>query len=128
MEAVAERPKAESKSLADRGDDCAAAYLNRKGYKIVDRSWKCAAGTADIVAIDSDSLVFVEVKTRSSAEFPNENNNAKKRERFEKIALSYLQDNEVSDITVRFDVISISVLGSDRCLIRHHVNAFSVGD
>ena len=113
---------AENIDLGRRGEDAAARFLDRRGYEIVNRNWKCFAGEADIVARDGDSLVFVEVKTG----FPSEAVTKSKRERYEKIALAYIQDHEVADIAVRFDVVAIVVVSSDRALIRHHINAFSV--
>lgn len=114
--------------LGRRGEDAAARFLDKRGYDIVDRNWKCFAGEADIIARDGDTLVFVEVKTRRNCEkgFPAEAVNREKRERYEKIALAYLQDYEISDVLVRFDVVSIVVVSTDRALIRHHINAFSV--
>ncbi len=74
-----------------------------------------------------ESLVFVEVKTRSDCEkgFPAEAVTPDKRDRYERIALSYLKHCDIVDVPVRFDVVSIVVVSSDRALIRHHINAFS---
>lgn len=71
---------------------------------------------------------FVEVKTRSNAEkgFPAEAVDAKKRERYERIAACYLATYENCDIRVRFDVISILVLSENRAFLRFHKNAFGV--
>lgn len=116
-----------NKELGRRGEDAAALYLARRGYDILERNWTCFAGEADIVARDGETLVFVEVKTRSSVEkgFPAEAVDVPKRERYEKIALAYLAERDFSDIPVRFDVVSIVVLAPDRAFIRHHINAFS---
>lgn len=116
-----------SKELGMRGEDAATRFLYGRGYEIIDRNWECFAGEVDIIARDKDCLVFVEVKTRTNCEkgFPSEAVDAKKREKYEKIALAYLANNEYLDITLRFDVVSIVVVGPDRALIRHHINAFS---
>lgn len=124
------RPRKPRKNieLGRRGEDAAARFLDRRGYEVVDRNWECFAGEADIVARDGGTLVFVEVKTRSNCDkgFPAEAVTRAKREKYERIALAYLQDHEVSDIAIRFDVVSIVVIATDRALIRHHINAFSV--
>jgi putative endonuclease len=52
------------KKLGDRGEDAAAAYLERSGMTIVERNWRCKAGEVDIIAIDGEELVLCEVKTR----------------------------------------------------------------
>lgn len=96
-------------------------------YEIVERNWTCAAGEADIIARDEETVVFVEVKTRSSCErgLPSEAVDAEKRERYERIAALFLQGYDVVDVPVRFDIISLVVIGPDRAMIRHHINAFS---
>lgn len=113
--------------LGRRGEEAAAKFLDKRGYTILERNWKCFAGEADIIAQDGDSIVFVEVKTRRDCKkgFPAEAVNKEKRQKYEKIALAYLQDCAVSDAMVRFDVVSIVVVASDRALIRHHINAFA---
>lgn len=114
-------------ALGRRGEEAAARFLYARGYEILNRNWKCWAGEADIVAKDGNCLVFVEVKTRkdTSKGFPSEAVNAEKRARYENIALAYLSDFDESDIPIRFDVISLVVVGSDRAMIRHTINAFS---
>lgn len=119
-----------NKELGRRGEEAAARFLVHRGYEILERNWECCAGEADIIARDERVLVFVEVKTRSDSSmgFPAEAVTAKKRERYERIACLYLQDHDLSDMMVRFDVISLVAIASDRALIRHHINAWSEAD
>ncbi len=109
------------------GEEAATRFLFKRGYEILERNWTCLAGEADIIAQDEDSLVFIEVKTRTGCEkgMPSEAVNAKKRDRYEKIAAMFLQDYDVLDVPVRFDIVSVLVIAPDRALIRHHINAFS---
>lgn len=132
--ATKERPAASSKrqgnrnqELGKKGEDAAERYLVHRGYEILERNWTCFAGEADIIAKDDRCLVFVEVKTRKSTErgFPSEAVNAKKRDRYEKIALAYASEYGGSDMQVRFDVISIVVISKDKAMIKHHLNAFT---
>ena len=51
------------------GEDLAAEYLKKQGFKIIDRNFRIRGGEIDIVALEQDVLVFIEVKTRSSAAF-----------------------------------------------------------
>lgn len=122
-EAVGKRNRA----LGRKGEDAAARYLEQRGYQIVARNWTCVAGEADIVARDEDWLVFVEVKTRRNTDkgFPSEAVNEKKRERYERIALAWAASHSDADVPVRFDVVSIVVIGKDKAMIRHHMNAFT---
>lgn len=124
------RPKkrgVRNRELGRRGEDAAARFLERHGYEIVARNWECCAGEADIIARDEHAIVFVEVKTRSDCEkgFPAEAVTAEKRERYERIACLFLSDYDISDVNVRFDVVSIVVVASDRALVRHHINAYT---
>lgn len=117
----------ENKALGARGEEAAERFLRRHGYEILERNWMCFAGEADIIAVDEHALVFAEVKTRRgiSHGFPGEAVNQAKRERYERIALAYVQQHCVGEVTVRFDVISIVVIAPDRALVRHHLGAFS---
>lgn len=115
-----------NKELGRRGEEAAANFLARNGFTILERNWTCFAGEADIIATDGRVLIFVEVKTRRGIckGFPSEAVNANKRERYERIALAYVQDNFYGEITVRFDVVSIVVMDSGQAMVRHHLNAF----
>ena len=114
------------KELGRKGEYAACLLLTRKGYEILERNWRCSAGEADIVALDGDTLVFVEVKTRSSLDkgLPEEAITPAKRNRYERIAAHYLMHYRGDDCNVRFDVISILALPTNRALVRHLINAF----
>lgn len=113
--------------LGIRGEQAALHYLERCGYEILERNWHCFAGEADIIARGEDTLVFVEVKTRSDVTcgLPSEAVDKKKRARYEKIALSYISTYEQQECPLRFDVISILFADTHRALLRHHINAFA---
>lgn len=116
-----------NKAMGARGEEAAARFLYRRGYEVVERNWTCFAGEADIIALDGDTLVFVEVKTRKDCQhgFPSEAVTAEKRSRYERIALAYLTDHDHTEMPVRFDVISIVVISDDKAMIRHQINAFA---
>ena len=124
--APSKRKGLSKRDLGRKGEDAAVRFLYNRGYEIVERNWSCFAGEADIIARDGETLVFVEVKTRSDCEkgFPGEAVTAEKRDRYEKIALAFLTDYEIADAPVRFDVVSLVVISDDRALVRHHINAF----
>lgn len=116
-----------NRELGRKGEEAAARFLYRRGYEILERNWTCYAGEADIIANDNGTLVFVEVKTRKDCQkgFPSEAVSKAKRSKYEKIALAFLDACDAADIPVRFDVVALVVIGRDRALIRHHINAFS---
>lgn len=95
--------------------------------QVLERNWTCAAGEADIIALEDGTLHFVEVKTRSdiACGFPSEAVNAAKRERYERIAALYLAQSDLTDVGVLFDIISLVVTGPDRAFLRYHRNAFA---
>ena len=124
----ARKRSAHNKELGRKGEDAAVRFLERRGYDIVERNWTCFAGEADIIARDGEAVVFVEVKTRTGASngLPAEAVTKNKRERYEKIACTFLADYDVVDVPVRFDVVSISLIDTDRAMVRHHIDAFGV--
>jgi len=94
--------------LGQRGEDLAASYLKKKGYKIIHRNFKTMIGEIDIIARDRDDLVFIEVKTRESLEYgqPFESVNRNKRRKIANVAMLYLK--KLKDIPhCRFDVVSV---------------------
>ena len=115
-----------NKALGRRGEAAAARYLEFVGYEILERNWVCPAGEADIVARQGDTLVLVEVKTRTGIQkgFLAEAVTPRKRARYEKIAAWYLCDYGEVNIPIRFDVIALLVLKDDRAMVKHYVNAF----
>lgn len=116
------------RTLGQRGEDAAAAYLERVGFTIVDRNWRCKAGEIDIVALDGETLVLCEVKTRKTVAkgTPEDAVTPTKQRRIVRLAEAYLQHAGIEPVLVRFDVVSILVLAEDRALLRHHRAAFVV--
>ncbi len=117
--------------LGKRGEDAAAAFLQRKGFEILARNYTCPAGEADIVAEywdgDCRELHFVEVKTRTSTfnGFPEEAVDAKKRDRYERISEIYLSNFGRGEARVTFDIISILVTGEHSAYLRMHCNVLA---
>ena len=110
--------------IGDKGEDLAVRYLKGKGYKVIQRNFRTPLGEVDIIADDRDTLVFIEVKTRTDDSFglPFEAVDGRKRERMRKIALLYLK-NSGKERPVRFDVISIEIKDG-RSNINHIKEAF----
>ncbi|MCX7913213.1 MAG: YraN family protein [Thermodesulfovibrionales bacterium] len=112
------------KALGIKGEDIAIAYLKRKGYCILNRNYKTPYGEVDIITKDNDTIVFVEVKSRSTLSYgePFESVDYRKQERLRKSALFYLKSLK-QERAVRFDVISI-LLKNGEHEIRHIKEAF----
>jgi len=58
-----------SNPTASKGEDIAAEFLQKKGYKILERNFRKKYGEVDIIALHQNVLIFIEVKTRSSSQF-----------------------------------------------------------
>jgi putative endonuclease len=116
------------KSLGVRGEDAAAKFLKRQGYHILVRGADSRLGELDIIAVDGRTVVFVEVKTRSSddAGHPTEAVDERKQQRMTRAALGYLKSNLLLEYTSRFDVVAITwPVIARRPTIEHYKNAFS---
>jgi putative endonuclease len=91
------------------GEDLAARHLIGTGFTILQRNWRCDSGELDIVALDGDTLVIVEVKTRTSIAFglPAEAITPRKAEKLRELAVRWLQQNPGGGRDVRFDLVSV---------------------
>jgi len=116
------------RSLGQRGERAAARFLKRGGYKIVARGDRLQGGELDLVAVDRDrTLVFVEVKTRESAEagHPSEAVDQAKQRRLTRLATIFMKRHGLMQYPARFDVIAVTWPPSQRRpLIEHFPNAF----
>jgi putative endonuclease len=106
------------------GEDIAHKYLKRLGYKILMRNFRIRGGEIDIIAIDGDTLVFVEVKTRSSDLFgsPEDAINYHKLRFIERAGKFFRFAKNNLPEAERIDVIAVDV-SSSKAKIRHTKNA-----
>ena len=114
--------------IGGSGEDLAAAFLQGLGYVILTRNYRKRFGEIDIIAEEGDTLVFVEVKTRSSAAFgsPLEAVDARKQQRMARAALAYLSSRRQHDRPARFDVVAVRLQPQGRPQIEHVRNAFDL--
>ncbi len=116
-----------TKSLGERGERLAAKYLRGLGYKILARQFKSRFGELDIIALDGDTVVLVEVKTRSSdsAGQPVEAVTAAKQAQLTRLALAFLKQHHLLESRARFDVVAITwPEESSDPQVEHFINAF----
>lgn len=107
-----------------KGEELATEYLRQKHYRILERNWRHSRCEVDIIAQDSRTIVFVEVKTRTSADFgaPETSVDHGKQQMLNTAAQAYLEQF-APDSPLRFDVIAVQ-LGAKRPVIEHFVDAF----
>jgi len=98
------------RSLGERGERYAARYLRRLGYHIVGQRVDMGAGELDIVAVDGRTVVFVEVKTRTSdaAGTPTDAIDDPRQHRLTRAALAYLKSHGLLEHAARFDVVAVT--------------------
>lgn len=93
------------------GEDLAHRYLRRQGCTVVARNYRTRSGSGeiDLVAWHGNTLVFVEVKTRASAEFgePDRAVDAEKRKHLHRAAIDYARRANVEWTRTRFDIVSV---------------------
>ena len=100
-------------SLGKRGEEIASAFLIKSGYKIKERNYRSPLGEIDIIAMDKKTLVFIEVKTRSSNLFghPSHAVGKRKQQQIIKTALYYISEKKLHGKAARFDVVSVLLSG-----------------
>jgi putative endonuclease len=113
--------------LGRRGENAAARYLSRLGYVIVARGQRGAIGEIDLVAVDGRTLVFIEVKTRTTqdAGHPADAVDAQKQRRLTRLALAYMKRHDLLENPARFDVVAVTWPDKgSRPTIEHFQSAF----
>ena len=119
--------KASTKEKGQEGERLAARFLEKQGFRILERNYRNRLGELDIVAEDGGVIVFVEVRTlkASAGHSPEETIQWKKQQRISRTALSYIQHRRLEDRPARFDVVSVTLAGS-RSTLRHITDAFDL--
>lgn len=116
-----------AKPLGVRGEAAAARYLRRKRYRIIGRRVAVARGDIDLVAVDGQTVVIVEVKTRSSpaAGGAVAAVDDAKQNQLRRLAQLYVNQHGLSECPVRFDVVAITwPAGTRRPQVEHYISAF----
>ena len=115
-----------SQDFGKLGEDLAVNYLINKGYQILERNWRSGHKEIDIIALDGDTLVAVEVKTRKSNTYgePDIAVDAMKQQMLIWAADAYVRYKNL-DVEVRFDIVSIVITDTGEH-IEHIEDAFIV--
>jgi putative endonuclease len=113
----------ERQAFGKSGENLAVEELERRGYAILDRRYRTRQGEIDIVAQDGETIVFVEVKARTTAERGTaaEAVTPAKQRRLLSMAVDYLSRKGLTQRACRFDVVAIDGDGDTRqlTLYRH---------
>jgi len=115
--------------LGRAGEDEAAAFLKRKGYVLAARNYRAKVGEIDIIAWqDAQTLVFVEVKTRTGLSYgkPAEAVNYAKQRKIIRTAQWYLLQKHIAGCRCRFDVIEVYAMTVGAWRVRQIEGAFEM--
>jgi putative endonuclease len=107
--------------LGKSGEQAAAEYLEVSGFRILDRNWRSADGEIDIVAVERQTLVVCEVKSRTGVRYgsPLEAVSRAKRARLRRLAVQWLNAHGIRFDQVRIDVIGLVYEGTGAFTIEH---------
>ena len=102
-----------AKPLGRKGEDLAASYLRNLGWEILERNYRTRLGEIDLVCRDRDSIVFVEVKTRTDTDFarPDQSVTQRKQAKLRRLVEDYLVKHRQESADVRCDVLGVTLSG-----------------
>ena len=118
-------PNISNKEKGNIGEDIAAKYLEKLGYKILSRNYHYSKNAEiDIIALDGKTLVFVEVKARTNLNFghPFEAIDANKLQKLRTAIFGYLSEHEQDFSGYRCD--GIAIIGLENPKIEHLKNIY----
>ncbi|MEI6507939.1 MAG: YraN family protein [Bacteroidota bacterium] len=115
--------KQNNKQFGQLGEDIAAAYLEKKGYKILTRNYVYGKMELDIICMYNNEIIFVEVKTRTDDQmaFPEQAVGKAKQHNIRLAAENYLEEKDVT-LPHRFDIVA--VVKGEKFEIEHFEDAF----
>lgn len=116
---------AQHNETGQTGEAIALEFIKKKGYTILETNWRHSHLEVDIIAMDGDTLVFIEVKTRTFDYHgrPEEAVNQRKMKRLQKAGQAYMQKIN-HDWAIRFDVVAVQLKSMNGLEIRHLEDAF----
>ncbi len=115
-----------NRRIGRRGEALACRHLLSLGYSVLDTNWRSPEGEIDVVAQDGKTIVFVEVKARTSRRFglPEEAITRRKRSRLQQAGLAYLDDHGLGDSPWRIDVVALELAADGTPLrVEHYPDA-----
>ncbi|MBI4456829.1 MAG: YraN family protein [Acidobacteria bacterium] len=115
-----------SPRVGEAGETVALRFLLGKGYDVVARNFRVGNGELDIIAYHGETLVFVEVKTRSHKDRypPQLAVNKRKEEKLVRLATAFCHRYGLDLVPIRFDVIAVTMQNVLPPRVEHFVGAF----
>lgn len=122
---MSENTKSKNKIKGDLGEKVVSQYLEKYGYEVLERNFKCNFGEIDIIFRDKNEIVFSEIKARNGIKYgyPAEAVTYFKKKHIYNTAKYFLYKNNLSNKFIRFDVIEV-YLSNKKPIINHIKSVF----
>ena len=114
--------------LGREGEDAAEAYLKKKGYRIIEKNFRCKLGEIDIIAEQGGVVVFIEVKARAGHQYGHPFNavTPSKQRKIIQVAQSFLAKHRLLEKPTRFDVVGLTADPESAFKVELLENAFQI--
>ncbi|MBE6842438.1 MAG: YraN family protein [Ruminococcus sp.] len=117
------------RDLGNKGEDAVCRYIEKYGYRIIERNFVCKKGEIDIIAENDDTIAFIEVKSRKEDSMVSgaEAVNYTKKMRIIKTAAYYTYKNPLTK-QPRFDIAEVILKNNIPSILRYYKSAFDMTD
>jgi len=119
---------AKHNEIGQLGEQLAAQLLQQKGYTLLERNWRCNRAEIDLICKQAETLIFIEVKTRSTTDFgtPDAFVTPRKKRLLAGAATAYMEQVG-HEWEMRFDIISVVLRTGQSPEVVHYEDAFFPG-
>lgn len=116
------------RALGKKGEAAGRAFLERRGVRILAANYACAAGEIDLIGREREAILFIEVKTRTSAAFgpPQFAVHQRKQRQIVRAAQWFLAERRMAEVACRFDVLAVTFTRDELPRIQWLRDAFPV--
>lgn len=113
-------------NLGAAGEKAARDFLRRAGFKILEANFRCPQGEIDLIALDGETIVFVEVKTLAAdhAADPEDKIDYYKQRKLTQVARAWLTKQRFPERAYRFDAVAVVLAAGNAPQIRHIEESF----
>jgi len=113
-------------NLGAAGEKAARDFLRRAGYKILETNFRCPQGEIDLIALDGETIVFVEVKTLAAdhAADPEDKIDYHKQRKLMQVARAWLTKHRYPERAYRFDAVAVVMASDETPQIKHIEESF----
>lgn len=97
------------------GEEAARFYLEKQGYKVIERNYRCPLGELDLIALDERTTVIIEIRAKTGLSYgsPEESITADKGRRLLRLAQYYLKSKSKTDAPSRIDLVAVMLNNND---------------